>query len=47
MLKERIATDLLPDEFQLKKLIKQAALRITRFEDSPQRYLVVAAKSPR
>jgi ubiquinone/menaquinone biosynthesis C-methylase UbiE len=40
-----IATDVLPDEFELRRLIKQAALKITHFEDSPERYLVVAEKS--
>ena len=40
-----IANDLLPDEFQLKGLIKQAGLRITHFEDVPERYLVIAEKS--
>ena len=42
-----IANDLLPDEFQLKGLIKQAGLRITHFEDVPERYLVIAEKSAR
>ncbi|MDH4269452.1 MAG: methyltransferase domain-containing protein [Dehalococcoidia bacterium] len=42
-----IASDLLPDEFQLRGLIKQAGLKITRFEDKPQQYLVVADKSTR
>jgi ubiquinone/menaquinone biosynthesis C-methylase UbiE len=39
-----IASDLLPDESQLRRLIKQAGLKITRFEDSPERYLVIAEK---
>jgi len=42
-----IANDLLPDEFQLRELIKQAGLKITHFEDSPERYLVIAEKSAR
>jgi len=42
-----IASDLLPDEFQLRGLIKQAGLRVTHFEDSPERYLVIAEKSAR
>jgi len=42
-----VANDLLPDEFQLKGLIKQAGLRITHFEDVPERYLVIAEKSAR
>jgi hypothetical protein len=40
-----VANDLLPDEFQLRGLIKQAGLKINHFEDSPQRYLVIAEKS--
>ena len=40
-----VASDLLPDEFQLRGLIKQAGLKITRFEDRPERYLVIAEKS--
>jgi ubiquinone/menaquinone biosynthesis C-methylase UbiE len=42
-----VASDLLPDESQLRRLIKQAGLKITRFEDSPERYLVIAEKSAR
>jgi ubiquinone/menaquinone biosynthesis C-methylase UbiE len=42
-----IASDLLPDEFQLRGLIKGAGLKITRFEDSRERYLVIAEKSAR
>jgi ubiquinone/menaquinone biosynthesis C-methylase UbiE len=42
-----IANDLLPPEFRLSGLIKQAGLRITHFEDSPERYLVIAEKSAR
>jgi len=38
---------LLPDEFQLRRLIKQAGLRVTHFEDGPERYLVIAGKSAR
>ncbi|GAI44044.1 unnamed protein product [marine sediment metagenome] len=40
-----IANDLLPDEFQLRGLIKQAGLKVTHFEDGPERYLVIAEKS--
>ena len=39
-----VASDLLPDEFQLKELIKQAGLKIAHFEDGPERYLVIAHK---
>jgi ubiquinone/menaquinone biosynthesis C-methylase UbiE len=42
-----IANDLLPPEFQLRRLIRQAGLKITHFEDSPERYLVIAEKSAR
>jgi ubiquinone/menaquinone biosynthesis C-methylase UbiE len=42
-----VANDLLPDEFQLKRLIKQAGLNLTHFEDRPERYLVIAEKSAR
>jgi demethylmenaquinone methyltransferase/2-methoxy-6-polyprenyl-1,4-benzoquinol methylase len=42
-----VASDLLPDEFQLRRLVKQAGLKITHFEDRPERYLVIAEKSAR
>jgi ubiquinone/menaquinone biosynthesis C-methylase UbiE len=42
-----VANDLLPDESQLRALMKQTGLRITRFEDNPERYLVIAEKSAR
>ena len=42
-----VANALLPDEFRLKEMIKQAGLKVTRFEDSPERYLVIAEKSAR
>ena len=42
-----IASDLLPHEFQLRGLIKQAGLRVTHFEDGPERYLLIAEKSAR
>ena len=42
-----VAHHLLPPEFQLRGLIKQAGLKITHFEDSPERYLVIAEKSAR
>ena len=41
-----VANDLLPDECQLRQLTKQAELEITHFEDRPERYLVIAEKSP-
>jgi demethylmenaquinone methyltransferase/2-methoxy-6-polyprenyl-1,4-benzoquinol methylase len=40
-----VATDLIPDESQLRRLIKQAGLKTTHYEDSPERYLIVAGKS--
>ena len=40
-----VANDLLPDEFQIRTLIEQARLKVTHFEDSPERYLVIAEKS--
>ena len=42
-----VANALLPPEFQLRGLIKQAGLRVTHFEDGPERYLVIAEKSAR
>ena len=42
-----VANDLLPDELHLRRLTKQAGLRITHFEDGPERYLVIAEKSAR
>jgi ubiquinone/menaquinone biosynthesis C-methylase UbiE len=42
-----VANDLLPDESQLRGLIKQARLKITRIEDNAERYLVIAEKSAR
>jgi ubiquinone/menaquinone biosynthesis C-methylase UbiE len=39
-----VANDLLPDEFQLRELINKAGLKVTHFEDSPERYLVIAEK---
>jgi ubiquinone/menaquinone biosynthesis C-methylase UbiE len=42
-----VASDLLPDESQLRRLTKQAGSKITHFEDSPERYLVIAEKSAR
>ncbi|UCD21956.1 MAG: methyltransferase domain-containing protein [Chloroflexota bacterium] len=40
-----VAHDLLPDETQLRKLIKQAGLTVTHFEDGSERYLVIAEKN--
>jgi ubiquinone/menaquinone biosynthesis C-methylase UbiE len=42
-----VANDLLPDEFHLREMIKQARLKITHFEDGPERYLVIAENSAR
>jgi len=42
-----VANHLLPDELQLRELIKQAGLKVTCFEDSRERYLVIAEKSAR
>jgi ubiquinone/menaquinone biosynthesis C-methylase UbiE len=42
-----VANDLLPDEFELREMVKQARLKITNFEDGPERYLVIAEKSAR
>ena len=42
-----VANALLPAEFQLRGLIKQAGLGVTHFEDGPERYLVIAEKSAR
>jgi ubiquinone/menaquinone biosynthesis C-methylase UbiE len=39
-----VANHLLPDEFQLRDMIKSASLNVTHFEDSPERYLVIAEK---
>jgi len=39
-----VGTDLLPDESQMRELIKRAGLTITYLEDSPKRYLVIAKK---
>lgn len=37
-----VANDLLLDEFQLRWLLNQAGLRVSHFEDSAGRYLVIA-----
>jgi len=42
-----VANDLLPDESQLRGLIKQAGLKVAHFEDGPERYLVIAEKCAR
>ena len=42
-----VAQHLLPPEFQLRGLIKQAGLKVTHFEDGPARYLVIAEKGAR
>jgi ubiquinone/menaquinone biosynthesis C-methylase UbiE len=39
-----VANDLLPDEFQLKELMKHAGLTITFLEDNPKRYLIIARR---
>jgi ubiquinone/menaquinone biosynthesis C-methylase UbiE len=41
-----VATDLLPDEFQLRRLIEQAGLRITHFEDGPEDIWLLLPKAP-
>jgi len=41
-----VANDLIPYEFQLRELIKQAGLRVIHLEDGPERYLVIAEKTP-
>jgi len=40
-----VANHLLPDECQLRDQVEQAGLKITHFEDSAARYLVIAEKS--
>jgi ubiquinone/menaquinone biosynthesis C-methylase UbiE len=42
-----VTDDLLPDESQVRALINQAGLKITHFEDRPERYLVIAEKRAR
>jgi ubiquinone/menaquinone biosynthesis C-methylase UbiE len=42
-----VANDLLPPESQVRQMIRQVGLKITRFEDSPERYLVIAEKRAR
>jgi len=42
-----VAGDLLPGESQLRKLTKRAGFKITRYEDTPERYLVTAEKIAR
>jgi ubiquinone/menaquinone biosynthesis C-methylase UbiE len=39
-----VANHLLPPEFQLRGLIRQAGLKVTHYEDGPERYLVIAEK---
>jgi ubiquinone/menaquinone biosynthesis C-methylase UbiE len=39
-----VANDLLPDESQLRAMLRQAGLKTTHFEDRPERYLVIAEK---
>ena len=39
-----VGDDLLPDESQLRELMRHAGLKITCLEDSPKRYLVIAVK---
>jgi len=41
-----VANHLLPDEFQLRDLIKRASLKVTHFEDGRERYLVIVEKGP-
>jgi len=40
-----VANHLLPDEVELRGLIKQAGLTVSHFKDGPERYLVIAEKS--
>jgi ubiquinone/menaquinone biosynthesis C-methylase UbiE len=42
-----VASDHLPDEYELSSRTQQAGLKITHFEDGPERYLVIAEKNPR
>ena len=42
-----VADDVLPDESQIRRLIEQARLQVTHFEDGPEQYLVIAEKSAR
>jgi ubiquinone/menaquinone biosynthesis C-methylase UbiE len=42
-----VASDLLPEEYELRGLIKQARLKMIHFEDGQERYLVTAEKSAR
>jgi ubiquinone/menaquinone biosynthesis C-methylase UbiE len=42
-----VANDLLPDEFEVRRLVERARLQMTHFEDGPERYLVIAEKSAR
>jgi ubiquinone/menaquinone biosynthesis C-methylase UbiE len=39
-----VGNDLLPDEFELRQLMKHAGFKITCIEDGPRRYLVIAKK---
>jgi len=41
-----VANDYLPDEYQLREQAGQAGLKITHFEDSAERYLVIAERCP-
>ena len=40
-----VANDLLPDELEVRELMRQAGLKITHFEDGPDRYLVIGEKT--
>jgi len=42
-----VSTDFLPGESQLRELIEHAGLAVTRLEDNPKRYLVIARKVTR
>jgi ubiquinone/menaquinone biosynthesis C-methylase UbiE len=39
-----VANDFLPDESELREMAEQAGLKITRYEDRPKRYLVIAGR---
>jgi ubiquinone/menaquinone biosynthesis C-methylase UbiE len=42
-----VANDLLPNESELRALARQAGLKITRLEDIPEKYLVIAERRAR
>ncbi len=40
-----VGADLLPDETELRDLIRQVGLTLTHLEDNPERYLAIARKA--